>query len=205
MIEKDKGIMTEVIFNYSLSLLKKLCDRGTQKEINLNGNGESFLDPDLVDRVKMVKDIIGEREVALCTNGIDGFDTAKIMALKEAGIDRLDLSVHNAFAARKAVDILYQVQLPCFVNFGAVTQSHNWAGQLEEDRQVKVLPKIKCHPLIEGRGYIQRDGNITPCCYDYRDLGMFGSVIDDDILEKEIKPFELCKTCHQVIPQELLL
>jgi len=68
-----------------------------------------------------------------------------------------------------------------------------------------VLPKIVCHPLIEGRGYIQADGNITPCCYDYRDLGKYGTVFDKDILQKEIKPFALCKTCHQQIPNEILM
>lgn len=205
LFEKEKGIMSDTVFEWSLLLLITLCDKGTQKEVNLNGNGESFLDPDLVDRVKAVKEVVGNREVALCTNAVYGFDMAKIMALKEAGLDRLDLSVHNTFATRKALDIIKQAQMPCFVNFGAVTQSHNWAGQLEPENCVKVLPNIRCDPLIEGRGYIQRDGGITPCCYDYRDLGKYGTVFDKDILEKEIKPFKLCKACHQQIPNEILL
>jgi len=197
--------MSNAVFDKSIEILQELCKRGTQKEVNLNGNGESFLDRDLINRVRAVKEVVGNRVVALCTNGIVRFTIANVMALKEAGLDRLDLSVHSPFAARRAVDILYQTQMPCFVNFGAVTQSHNWAGQLEDENNVQVLPKIKCHPLIEGRGYVQADGNISPCCYDYRDLGKYATVFDKAVLQKEIKPFELCKTCHQQIPNEILL
>jgi len=63
---------------------------------------------------------------------------------------------------------------------------------------------MQCDPLIQGMGYISSEGWLTPCCYDYRLLGAYGHVNDKDLLEKEIKPYELCKTCHQAIPGYIL-
>ncbi len=56
---------------------------------------------------------------------------------------------------------------------------------------------MQCDPLIDGRAYVQSEGDVVPCCYDYRNLGRIGHVFDQDILERELKPFALCETCHQ--------
>ncbi len=193
-------IMHNLVFDASLNLLKRLVERGTQEEVNLNGNGESFLDPQLVQRVKRVKDIVPNQIVMLCTNGTL-ITNSLARNLKEAGIDRIDVSLHNIVAARKAVSILMQNGIPGVVNLGLVTNPHNWAGQLEKENCVDILPSIDCHPLIDGKGYIQSDGRIVPCCYDYRNLGAFASVYSDNILDIEYGSFELCQTCHQKLPE----
>jgi len=200
---RKPGIMTDWVFDKTLELLQELVNRGTQNEVNMNGDGESFLDPQLIKRVKRTKEVIGSRHVCMCTNGVNmTYEVCK--GLKDAGMDQLDLSPHSVPHARKAAQIMMQVGIPGVINDGIITHSHNWAGQLEPENQIECRVNLLCFPLMEGRGYVLTEGNITPCCYDYRNLGVFGSVFDDDILDHPIRPFELCKTCHQKIPAELM-
>lgn len=201
--DRKRGIMSEQTFNLSLVWLEILCDRGTQKEVNLNGNGESCLDMDLPNRIRRVKDVMGDRTVMMCTNGINmTMDLAKKM--KDAGLDRCDLSIHDAYHCRRTWNIFRKIGMSSVVNGGLIVSSHNWAGQLESENQVDINFKNQCDPLIEGRGYIQMEGNVTPCCYDYRDLGVFGDVRNDHLLEMPIRPYSLCPDCHQEIPKEVL-
>lgn len=200
---RELGIMSDEVFERSLRWLKALCERGTQGTINLNGNGESCLDPRLPERIRSVKDVMGYGAVNMCTNGVNLTEEMAIK-IRDAGIDQFDVSPHSPFHARRAVQIMRKAGLRGIVNFGTIMQPHNWAGQIEPQNCVDEVAKIPCVPLIEGRGYIQKEGNVSPCCYDFRNLGTFGTVFDDDLLEKEIRPFVLCQRCHQVIPEEVL-
>ncbi len=199
---REYGIMNEATFERSLYWLQMLCDIGTQNEVNLNGNGESCLDPDLPSRIRRVKDIMGSRRVAMCTNGVNmTYDLA--VKLKDSGLDQCDLSPHSPAHARKAAICMMKAGISGIVNMGSIVMSHNWAGQLEPQNTIDMVFSVKCDPLIEGRGYIQREGGVSPCCYDFRGLGQFGTVFDDDLLEKPILAYSLCKTCHQTIPMEI--
>lgn len=201
---RQPGIMSDDVFNASCELLKKLVKRGTQKEVNLNGNGESLLDAQIFDRIATIKAIMqGYNSVQLCTNGTL-LNSSIAKQLKASGIDRVDVSPHNVAATRKAIFMLQAAGIGGYVNNGVISQSHNWAGQLEKENSIGICPDILCLPLIEGRGYIQSEGNLSPCCYDFRNLGVFGHVFDDDILDKLISPFELCTSCHQKIPESII-
>lgn len=198
---RKTGIMRENVFRRSLHWLNELVRLGTQQEVNLNGNGESLLDPNLVKRVRATKDIVGENvTVMFCTNGV--MMTKKIAhALKDAGIDRIDVSIHHPYHARRCAHLLQSMGMQGVINHGPTTSSHNWAGQLEPEHSVQMFYSMPCHPIIEGRGYINSEGDLSPCCYDYRNLGRFGSVFDDDLLNRSVAPFELCLKCHQVLPK----
>lgn len=197
------GIMAAATFAAALAWLQKLCAAGSQREVNLNGNGESTLDPDLPARVRAVKDIVGAaRVVALSTNGV-AMTAPLAKALKDAGLDRIDLSLHSPRHARRAIYHLCDAGLPGTVTTGHVTAAHNWAGQLEAENAIDCRLNILCHPLIEGRGYVQSEGGVTPCCYDYRSFGVFGTVFDADLDRKPIRPYALCDACHQQIPQQV--
>jgi hypothetical protein len=200
---RKRKIMSDEIFNRSLFWLQRLCDAGTQAEVNMNGTGESFLDPQMFSRIRKVKDIMGkERRVSMSTNGLIMTDEIAA-ALNHCGLDDITISVHRTEVARLAGQMLAMNHVKGTFNFGAVNQPHNWAGQLEKSQNVRILPDIPCHPLIEGRGYISVEGYVSPCCYDYRLLGAFGHVNDDDLDQKDIRPFSLCKDCHQLIPDEI--
>jgi len=200
---REPGIMSDTVFDRSLELLQDLVNRDTQMEVNMNGTGESFLDPQLVRRTARVKKIMGERRVCLCTNGVN-MTLEVCKGLKDAGMDQLDLSPHSPAHARTAAIIMIKVGIPGMINDGVIIRSHNWAGQLEPENRIECLLKGQCDPLIEGRGYILKEGNITPCCYDYRNLGVFGTIFDEDILNRPIRPYALCETCHQVIPDDII-
>lgn len=193
---RNPGIMSDEVFEQSLKVLEVLCRRGTQKEVNMNGNGESCLDPKLCDRIRAVREIVGDRQVALSTNGLN-MTPELAKNLKDSGIDRVDISPHSPFHVRRAVIMMSDAGLVGIVNMGPMIMSHNYAGQLEPENSIEVRFDLRCDPLLEGRGYIQSEGNVTPCCFDYRNLGVFGTVFDEDLFEREIRPFELCKTCHQ--------
>jgi hypothetical protein len=199
---REPEIMSGEVFEKALGWLQELVDQGTQQEVNLNGNGESTLDPDLPARASMVVDIVGDRQVSFCTNGVS-MTMALAKELKAAGIKRVDLSVHNAFYTRMATDILLEVGILGTINGGAIAAPHNWARQIDPRYQVKAVRPIPCNPLIEGRGYVQSNGNLSPCCYDYRGLGTFGTVFDQDLLDRPIRPYELCASCHQFVPEEV--
>jgi len=201
---RTPGIMCDEVFDRTLEVLKMLCDRGTQREVNMNGNGESCLDPDLPERIRRVKDIVGlDRKVGMSTNGVNmTYELAK--ALKDSGLDQLDISPHSVYYARRAV--IYMVKAGWaghgIINNGPINASHNWAGQLEPEHSIECqLNGLKCDPLIEGRGYVQAEGNISPCCYDFRNLGVFGNIFDEGLLDRPMKPYRLCYTCHQRIPE----
>ena len=197
---REPGIMDNETFERSLWVLQQCCDKGTQAEVNVNGTGESCLDPQLPRRIRAVKDIMGDRQVQFCTNGLN---MTKILAgnIKSAGIDRIDISVHNIYYARKCAEIFADVGITGIFSMGALLTPHDWAGQLPAEYKPMVIHPMPCDPIIEGRGYISKEGSISPCCFDYRLLGVFGTVFDDDIMDREVKPYELCKTCHQVIPE----
>lgn len=192
-------IMSRNVFAMACLILKETVRRGTQREINLNGNGESLLDPDIISRIKTIREIVGKNiKVQMSTNAV--LLTPEIaIEIKNAGLDKIHISVHSAYHVRKAVDFLQRINFDFCVNPGTILTSHNWAGQLEPEDNVFILPKAKCDPLLEGRGYIQAEGDIVPCCYDYRNLGKFGTVFDDDLFETEYTKFGLCETCHQMI------
>lgn len=200
---RKREIMSDEVFKLSLTWLSRLVARGTQKEVNINGIGESTLDPSLLDRIRAIINVVGDRQVSFCTNGITMTDDLAV-ALREAGLKRVDISSHNAFYARKAAQSLFKAGIAGCLATGAIASPHNWAGQLEPEYCVDKVVPLQCDPLIEGRGYVQSDGKVTPCCYDYRSLGSFGSVFDHDLLERHIKPYTLCEKCHQTIPQEVL-
>lgn len=195
--------MDDHIFDLSLTWLKKLCDRGTQKEVHLNGNGESLLDPQFFDRARRVKAIMGDRLVNVCTNGMNA-TREMFFKLKEIGMN-VDLSIHNPARIRKVLKWYRKAGLKGVINPGVITAPHNWAGQLEPEHCVDIDNlKVLCDPLIDGRGYISSEGYLSPCCYDYQLLGVYGHVSDLDLFEKPMLDFELCKDCHQVIPPETI-
>jgi hypothetical protein len=194
--------MSQEVFEASIKLLKVLVDRGTQKELNLNGNGESLLDSRLLTRIARLRCELGKDIILqFSTNGIL-LNPSMAASLKKTGINRVDLSAHNPAAARKARCYFIAAKMNGIVTNGPVSGAHNWAGQLEPENSVPILPVgLPCDPLIEGRAYIQSEGDIVPCCYDYRNLGKFTHVFDGQALEREMKPFLLCESCHQVIPK----
>jgi hypothetical protein len=188
--------MNGPVFELTMDVLKELVSRGTQKEVAINGIGETLLDADFIERANRIKKIIGDQRVIMSTNG--ALMTDRIARqIKDSGIDQCDVSVHSAYSARRAVHLMKKYEIYGQVNAGAILMPHNWAGQLEPEHTVDIHYDIECTPLKEGRGYVSVEGNISPCCYDYAFKGVFAHIADENVLEKEMSRYVLCNTCHQ--------
>ena len=200
---REYEIMDADTFDRSMYWLRELVYKGTQRELNLNGNGESLLDPELIERIRIIRNVAPDIPLGMSTNGL-AMTQEIALQLRDLGV-RVDVSIHKPEAARKAVDIMRQCGLQGgVINPAVISNSHNWAGQLEDEESVVFTPPgMACTPLIEGRGYILSNGDVTPCCYDFRSLGKFGSVFDDDLLQRPILPYSLCDNCHQTIPEPI--
>lgn len=198
---REYGIMSDETFDRSMHWLRLMVDRGTQQEINLNGNGESTLDPQLIRRAGRIKAIVGkDREVILTTNGLT-MTEEYAFALQDSAIDRVDVSPHSPYHGTRANYYLRKVaDVRGILSVGMMTDPHTWAGQLNWLPEVGFA--IPCLPLIQGRGYIQMEGDVVPCCYDYLNLGTYGNVYDDNLDKQEVTTFGLCEDCHQVPPDE---
>jgi hypothetical protein len=194
---RDRGIMSDTIFDLSLELLRKTVDLGTQRELNLQGNGEPTLDKQLPARARRAKDILGDRKLRMCTNGI-GVTRELLIKLMDSGVDQIDVSPHSPYHLRKLAPIFQELKIMSVINLGAITQPHNWANQIEEEHRVPEvnLPRLACSSLLEGWGYISIEGFISPCCYDYLLEGSMSHVSDENALECYIEPYGLCENCH---------
>lgn len=196
-----QGIMQDDVFDAACSVIKQTVKNGTQKEVWMNGIGESFLDKQLFKRIAIIRSIIGkDRFLGMSTNATL-ISKNNIDAICDCGLSQLDISLHSPEAVRKALPLLKNKKIKVLLTKGAVEPSHNWCGQLEPENEIELNDKIKsdCPLVVEGRGYVSVEGIITPCCFDYRNLGAYGTVFASDIFDKEIKHFELCKTCHLTI------
>ena len=197
---RRREIMSDEIFGWACHILQELVDRGTQgKILNMNGNGESLLDPDVVQRARMLKSIVGQdRKLQFSTNGIR-LTLRLAMDLRAAGVDNIEISPHSVLHAAAAAQHIGRARFSEInINLGTIGAPHEWAGQkrwLPHGEQL--VPEERCIPLKEGRIYIQSDGSVVPCCYDYQILSGVGHISDTDILEQELVPYELCKSCHQ--------
>lgn len=216
---RKPGIMKDDVFEATVELLAILVRQGTQKTINLNGNGEATLDPNFLDRAAIVREIVGPHiQIGLSTNGLT-MTPELAKGMKDLNL-MVDLSPHSPYHVRRAWPIMAgtglmemgppppgSISRKGTINGGAMFASHNWAGQLEAEHQAPVTAGNPiCEPLMEGRGYVQKEGYVSPCCYDYRNLGTFGHVSDPRALFKtEFGPYELCRSCHQKLPAHLKL
>jgi hypothetical protein len=202
---RQAGIMSDVVFDRSLEVIKELVDRGTQRELNLNGNGESLLDGQLIQRIGKLRKALGTKIILMLSTNAVLVNPELAAHLHAAGINRVDVSPWKAGVVRKAIHHLAQKGVDGIINWRAISHSHNWAGQLEPENRVAIEPAgVACHPLLFGSGYIQSEGDVVPCCYDYRNLGRIGHIMDEYILEREVKQFCLCDTCHQVIAKQVV-
>ena len=72
-----------------VQLVENFAEMGISK-VRITG-GEPLLRTDVVDIVRRIKDVEGVDDVSMTTNGL--FLTKKAEALKEAGLDRLNISL----------------------------------------------------------------------------------------------------------------
>lgn len=92
---KIHGVNFEVSCDYLLEELKKIVSmKKCEIEANIDSVGETTNYPYLIELVKGIKIMKNIRKISMQTNGTN-LDKEKINALKIAGLDRINLSIHS--------------------------------------------------------------------------------------------------------------
>ena len=189
------GLMDTDTYTRVIGCAQKFVKQGTQTELNLFGIGEPLMNANIVPYVKQARDAL-----PLCipihinTNG--GMLTLELArSLQEAGITQIDVTGHNPLWTARALRILRSLKIRYNVSFDFVLFPNNWAGQ------VNWFPseiRYRCPWVARGQLFIAWNGDILQCCFDAKATNILGNIRDIDLCDIECKPFELCKSCHQI-------
>ena len=192
--------MSMEIFEKAIEWVAYFCKQGTQREINLFGIGEPTLNPNLAKMVQYARNKLPIRQIIhLNTNG-------KLMTenlarnLKDAGITGIDITYHgDPLPVARTIELFRKLGINGQLSVDPVTRPNNWAGQVDWfESPVRYL----CPWLDRGQVMILSDGDITTCCLDAAKKGIIGS-INDDLSKLRTQPFELCRKCHQIVPERM--
>ena len=196
---RHTGIMSMETFKNALGWVRYFSNKGTQRELNLFGVGEPLLNPNIVEMVRLAREVVPLKyRVHLNTNGV--YLTEELAySLKSAGINSIDLTAHDAYHTAKAVRILQKAGITGRISLDFITQPNDWAGQVN---WFKSNVRYSCPWLHIGQAFVLSNGDIVQCCFDAKAANVMGNVLDlpGDIL---CGPFALCKDCHQDIPREI--
>lgn len=192
------GIMEMAIFEKAVEWVARFAEMGTQLELNLFGIGEPTLNANLVEMVRMARRKLAWRQVIHTnTNGL--LMTEELArALKDAGINHIDITGHDAYHTAKTIRIFRKVGIEGQLSLDAIVQPNNWAGQVDWfEPEYDAGP---CPWLGRGQAFVLWNGDVTTCCIDAFGQGVVGNIFEDDLTQIELKPFALCKTCHHKQP-----
>ena len=197
---REVGNMTMETFEKAIEWVAYFVKQGTQREVNLFGIGEPTLNPDLAAMVRYARNKLPIRQIIhMNTNG-------KLMTeelareLKDAGITGIDITFHgDPRPVARTIELFRKLKINGQLSVDPVTRPNNWAGQVDWfDSPVRYL----CHWLDRGQVMVLSDGDITTCCLDAAKKGIIGT-INDDVTTLRTQPFELCRKCHQIVPERM--
>ena len=184
-------------FKKAVNWALRFARQGTQRELNLFGVGEPTLHPQLVDMVAYARDHLPfAQTLHLNTNG-NQMTEALARRLKDAGVNKIDITGHNHFSTARTIKICKSVGIQFSVSYDFALHPNNWAGQVdwfEPDYDLGPCPWIE-----RGQVMVMSDGRVTTCCIDAFGRNVFAT-IDDDLPSYEVEPSDLCKKCHHSIP-----
>lgn len=193
------GFMDMDTFKKALEWVKHFVEKETQKELNLFGVGEPTLNPEIVEMVRLARQVMPMRlPVHFNTNG-NTMTKELAVSLREAGISHIDITGHNPRSAAKCIRIFMEVGIQGQLSIDPITHPNNWAGQVDWFESRDVYP---CPWLHIGQAMIMSNGDVTTCCIDAFSKNKYATIYDD-LSSKTMDASELCKTCHQTIPEHM--
>mgnify|MGYP001557797321 CR=1 FL=1 len=197
-LHRETGLMTEDVFAKSMEWLKVFVRNGTQKEMNIFGVGEPLLHPNFVSFVARARNAM-PRYLPLIMNTNGTHMTQELaVQLKNAGIDKIDVTDHEAETAMKAIKAVRRAGIQCGYSRDAVINPNNWGGLIEWTDRVD-YERYQCPWLTDGCVMIMSNGDVTRCCQDGFGRGVLGTV-DDDLPSISHTPFIQCRKCHENLP-----
>lgn len=196
-MQRPKMHMEMDVFRQALEFAKPFYRAGTQRELSLTGIGETTMHPRIIEMLGLARAEFPGLDILFSTNGLPTFteEIAKACAFHKVGVF---ISLHRPEMAGRAIELAKKYGVFRAFNPAAATSAMNWAGQVD---WFVSAPKSICAYLMVGWAVALVDGQVTSCCLDSENKGIIGTVWDDP-LSLKIKPYSLCATCHEVVPDQ---
>jgi MoaA/NifB/PqqE/SkfB family radical SAM enzyme len=189
------GLMSTQVYDKAMEWLLHYVGKWTQTELNLFGVGEPLMNLNLPTYVRRARAILPLfLPVHINTNG--GFLTQSLaQELKDAGIDQIDITGHNAMFTARSLRVLKALNIKTTVSYDFAINANDWAGQVP---WFKSEHRYQCPWVTRGQIFIAWNGDILQCCFDAKATNKLGNIMTSDYDDIECSSFELCKSCHQI-------
>ena len=178
-----------------------------QHELNICGIGESTIHPDFIYMLNKTRATMpASVAITLATNGV-GWTAEladQVAAIRDKGFGAINIwvSLHRPEKAGPTIELLKARDLLSGVSADPSISAVDWAGQIKWHVSAK---KTECPWLREGWGIVFSDGRIGTCSFDGQGTdGVIGTIWDDPETLK-VSPYSLCRSCHQMPPDEKIL
>lgn len=196
-MQREKKDMDLDTFLHTIEWVKYYRSTGTQGELSLTGIGEPLLHPYFLQYLMIARQILPYDPIVFATNGL--LLTEELCKDMAHIKPRIYISLHRPELATAGIEAAKRYGLLAGVNTSFAHSAINWAGQVE---WYNSAPACACEFLRSGWGVVLSDGAITTCCMDAEGKGIIGNTKDTPC-DLEMKPYSLCKSCYQSIPEEV--
>ena len=194
-MKRERGFISKETLSRCIYVLKAL----KQEVVGINHYGESLMHPDVVELIETLNcnGIIPW----IYTNG-DFLSDELIHKLSKLKLTSLTISGHAEKERR--IELFQKCSAKGIISYwqGDVNDgASNLAGQVDFDSASDKFspplkePMIHCRFLAEQNAIVLFNGDLVPCCFDYDGIGIFGSIYDNNVLDKSPVANKLCQTC----------
>jgi hypothetical protein len=189
-MKRERGFMSPIILRKCIQILNTLG----QFTIAIHHYGESFLHQSYIEYIDALN--MHGIKPSIYTNG-DFLTDAMIEKLSTRQIAELIISAHRPQESR--IELWQKCSEKGIKSYWQqdITDPLDLAGQVETANKLPLLqnPAKQCKFLVEERCCVLWNGDLVPCCYDYEGIGIFGNIMDDNVMK--LKPFanRLCASC----------
>lgn len=212
-IKRKLGFISHKIYVKTLQFLKEF----SINEVHLHNWGEPLMHPYIIDSVSIAKAL--GFTVGFTTNGTL-LTHDKLIKLKDAGLDRLDISYNKNTKDIRTLMNLYHISNDLGIETwfrSVVFSKKEYEDALHgmDDYYIRFQRGIYHDPNSEGRVHdceirkklfiVQWNGIIVPCCAIYDNqytYGEIGKITVDQLKEqidlKEVRLSDYCRRCFEV-------
>jgi len=193
---RTKGFMEPAVVDRCIEILLKI---GQLDNVGLNHYGESLMHSDFLGIVEKFNN--NGITPWLFTNGdyISDFMVGQLAKLKFSSII---ISSHMPMVARQAIQKkCHDVGLPAYWQPDYTPENVISIGnQVENVGGDRGKPPLKdpanhCAFLKYDWGIVLWNGDLVPCCVDYDGKGIFGNIMDDNVIDLHPSVFKICGQC----------
>lgn len=189
--------ITDENFYAALRWVDYYVRKGTQGELNLAGIGESTMHPKFVEYLKAARAVLPNQKIVLATNGLI-HDEEMVKAIAPFKPE-VYVSMHRPEKAGPALSMYKRYGIAFGGTIDPALSPNDWAGQVKWESSGD---RFGCPWIGYGWLFVMADGALGRCCVDASGIGKLGHVMTDAPGSISTAPYELCKSCYQIVPIE---